>query len=222
MIKMAGHNAIAVASICILVLLSSVVIGGVSADNDVHESHSMHTVRVLCSVAMFKDECINTLGKFAHSEHFSPGDYVKAGLKLALDEVVKSLHLADTLLPKAEHSKQPERVKMAIDDCKDLLDYATQRLSAVFNQVGDPHIYKEETKSWSLRLWLSDIITYQTSCVDGFVEAQDPELHSVMRHGTVNATELTMSILDIVTYLSKSVDELGSDLNPDKLVENLA
>ncbi|GAB2298517.1 hypothetical protein Dimus_032581 [Dionaea muscipula] len=190
--------------------------------NDENLSASMKTVSALCAPAMYKDQCMRSLGSVAQNESTTPQDYIKAGLQLALDEIIKSRNLTDTLVPKAQNTKQPDRVKMAIEDCQDLLDLAIDRLNLAFNQVGDPEVYKEETKTWDLRLWLSDIITYQTNCVDGFEEAQEPDLHNIMQQGTVNATELTMSILDIVTHFTKSLSEIGYNLNSTKLIDELS
>ncbi|GAB4841822.1 hypothetical protein Ancab_022558 [Ancistrocladus abbreviatus] len=218
----------AVVSVISIILVVGVVIGVVavvkhngnkSGGKDV--SPSMKTVNALCAPAMYKDQCINSLGTVSKNHSATPQDYIQAGLKMILDEVSKVVNLTDTFVPKANNSKEPQRVKMAIDDCKDLINLAIDKVHLALNQVGDPKIYKEETKTWDLRLWLSDIITYQTNCVDEFEEAQDSEFHSIMQNGTVNATQLTMSILDIVTTFSKSLGDMGYDLNATKLVEDL-
>ncbi|GAB2282091.1 hypothetical protein Dimus_016648 [Dionaea muscipula] len=221
----------AVISAISIILVVGVVIGVVAmvdrsgshpaGSSDEGLSSSMKTINALCAPAMYKDRCIKSLGSMAKNESATPQDYIKAGLKLALDEVIKAMNLTDTLVPKANSSKEPERVKMAIEDCKDLLSYATQRLNVAVKHVADPNVYKDETKTWDLRLWLSDIITYQTNCVDGFEEAQAPELHNIMQEGTVNGTELTMSVLDVVTYFAKSLSEFGYKLNATNLVDAL-
>ncbi|GAB4830636.1 hypothetical protein Ancab_020402 [Ancistrocladus abbreviatus] len=223
----------AIVSVISIILVVGVVIGvvsvvnhngnksGSSSGNDEKLSASMKTVNVLCAPAMYKDQCIKSLGTVAQNESATPQDFINAGLKMVLDQVIKSSNLTDTFNSKVNNSKEPERVKMAIEECKDLIDLAIDKLHLALNQVGDPNIYKEETKTWDFRLWLSDIITYQTSCVDGFEEAQAPEIHSIMQDGTLNATQLTMSILDIVTTLSNTLKDLGYNLNATKLVEDL-
>ncbi|GAB2262790.1 hypothetical protein Droror1_Dr00003787 [Drosera rotundifolia] len=221
----------AVVSAISIILVVGVVIGVVAvvhhddskskSSRDENLSASMKTINALCEPAMYKDQCIKSLGSVAQNESATPQDYVKAGLKMSLDEVIKAMNLTDTLVSKANNSKEPERVKMAINECKDLLDLAIDRLNVALDQVSDPSTYKEEEKTWDLRLWLSDVITYQTNCVDGFEEAQEPELQNIMQQGTVNATELTMSMLDIVTYFTKSLSELGYNVNATSLAEEL-
>ncbi|GAB4830635.1 hypothetical protein Ancab_020401 [Ancistrocladus abbreviatus] len=222
---MAGKAVVAVLSV---ILVVGVVIGVVaivkhesSEGKNNNVSASMKTVNALCAPAMYKDQCINSLGTVAKNDSATPQDFIKSGLEMILDGVIKSLNLTDTFLPKVNNSKEHEIVKMAIDDCKDLIDLAIDKLHLALNQVGDPKIYKEQAKTWDFRLWLSDIITFQTSCVDGFEEAKAPEIHSIMQNGTVNATALTMSILDIVTTFSSMLSDLGFDLNATKLVEDL-
>ncbi|GMH25730.1 hypothetical protein Nepgr_027573 [Nepenthes gracilis] len=189
--------------------------------NDEKLSDSMKTVHALCAAAMYKDRCIRTLGSVAQNQSSTPQDFVKAGVKISLDQVIGSFNLTDTFVPMINGSKEPERVKMAIEDCKDLLGLAIDKLNLALNQVGDPSVYKEDARTWDLRLWLSDVITYQTNCVDGFEEAGNPELQSLMQKSTVNSTELTMSILDIVTEFTNTLSKMGYSLNTTKLVDEL-
>ncbi|KAL2935036.1 putative pectinesterase/pectinesterase inhibitor [Bienertia sinuspersici] len=197
--------------------------GGSNGNNggkdDENLSSSMKTVNALCSPATYKDACIKSLGSVAQNQSATPPDYVKAGVKLALDEIIKATNLTDTLIPKANSTKKPEMSNMAIESCKSLFDLAVDRLNGALEQVHDTTTYKEKDLVLSLRLWLSDVVTFSTSCVDELGEAEAPDLQKIMQDGVVDANELTTSMLDIVTSFNEGLDSLDLSINATKLAE---
>ena len=223
----------AVVSVISIILVVGVVIGVVAVvhhqgnskssggGGDENISASMKTVDALCAPAMYKGKCVESLGPVAQNQSATPQDYIRAGVKLALEEITKAFNLTGTLVPKVNGTENPSMTKMAVDDCHDLLDYAVQKINLVFNQVGDPKIYQEQMKTWDLRLWLSEVITYQENCMDGLQEAKAPELQKIMENGMVNGTQLTMSVLDMITYFNDALGQLGFDLNTTKLIDGL-
>ncbi|CAO2826690.1 unnamed protein product [Amaranthus hypochondriacus] len=223
-----------VVSVISIILVVGVVIGVVAAvhkgkgdnhnnggNNDENLSSSMKTVNTLCGPATFKDACIKSLGSVAQNQSATPHDYVKAGMKLALDEIMKATNLTDTLVSKANSTKKPQQTNMAIDSCKNLFDLATDRLDGAIKQVQDPTIYKDRDLVWSLRVWLSDVITFANSCADEFGEAEAFDLQKAMQDGVSNATELTVSMLDIITSFNEALSELDLSINASKLVDKL-
>ncbi|XP_057517770.1 pectinesterase [Amaranthus tricolor] len=225
---MAGKVVVSVLSV---ILVVGVVIGVVAvgnrgkgghdngSNNDEKLSSSMKTVNVLCEPATFKDACIKTLGSVAQNQTATPQDLVKAGIKLALQEIFKANNLTDTLVPKANSTKKPEQAKMAIDSCKNMFDLAADRLDGAIKQAQDPTMYKDHDLVWSLRVWLSDVITFANSCGDEFGEAEATDLQKIMQDGVVSATEITVSMLDIVTSFNKALAGLDLSMNASKLVE---
>ncbi|KAK9704713.1 hypothetical protein RND81_07G006800 [Saponaria officinalis] len=189
-----------------------------SENKDENLSSSMKTVNALCSPTTFKDACIRSLGAVAQNQSTTPQDYVKAGVKLALEQIIKASNLTDTLIPKANATKNVNMTNSAIKSCKSLFDLAVDRLDEAINHVHDPKTYKDQELVWSIRLWLSDVVTFATNCVDEFEEADAPELHQTMQDGVLNATEITISMLDIVTEFSEALGNLDLSLNAEKLV----
>ncbi|XP_021768573.1 pectinesterase-like [Chenopodium quinoa] len=221
-----------VVSLISIILVVGVVIGVVvvvhhpgdkggkdNGKDDENLSSSMKTVNALCEPSTFKDSCIKSLGSVAQNESATPQDYVKAGIKMALEEISKANNLTDTLVPKANATKNVERANMAIESCKDLFNLAIDRLDGAIKQVQDPKMYKEKDIVWNVRLWLTDVATFATSCVDEFDEAEAPELQKTMQDAVLNATELTVSMLDIITTFNAALGDLALSLNASKLVE---
>ncbi|KMT10056.1 hypothetical protein BVRB_5g122660 [Beta vulgaris subsp. vulgaris] len=223
-----------VVSVISIILVIGVVIGVVAVvhrdkggshkdggKDDENLSSSMKTVNALCGPATYKDACIKSLGSVAQNQSATPHDYIKAGFKLALEEITKATNLTDTLVPKANSTKKPEMTNMAIESCKNLFDLAIDRLDGALEQVHDPTIYQDQELVWSLRLWLSDVVTFATSCVDEFGEAEAPDLQKIMQDGVVNSTELTISMLDIVTSFNQALGNLDLSLNATNLAEQV-
>ncbi|CAO2818219.1 unnamed protein product [Amaranthus hypochondriacus] len=220
-----------VVSILSVILVVGVVIGVVAvgnrgkgghdngSNNDEKLSSSMKTVNVLCEPVTFKDACIKSLGRVAQNQTATPHDLMKAGIKLALQEIFKANNLTDTLVPKANSTKKPELTKMAIDSCKNMFDLAADRLDGAIKQAQDPTMYKDHDLVWSLRVWLSDVITFANSCGDEFGEAEATDLQKIMQDGVVSATEITVSMLDIVTSFNEALAGLDLSMNASKLVE---
>ncbi|XP_021836210.2 pectinesterase-like [Spinacia oleracea] len=193
----------------------------IAGKDDEKLSSSMKTVNVLCGPSTYKDSCIKSLGSVTQNQSATPNDFVKAGVKLALVEIAKATNLTDTLVPKANATKKPEMTKMAIQTCKNLFDLAIDRLNGALKQIHDPKTYTDKGLVWSLRLWLSDVVTFSTSCADEFGEAEAPDLEKIMKDGVVNAKELTISMLDIVTTFNEALGGLDLSLNVTNLVDQL-
>ncbi|XP_074315978.1 pectinesterase/pectinesterase inhibitor-like [Silene latifolia] len=226
---MASKVVISVISIIMVVAVVVGVVGVVhhtskkddtkNENKDESLSSSMKTLTALCTPTTFKDACIKSLGSVAQNESTTPQDYIHAGVKLALDQIIKASNLTDTLIPKANATKNAEMTHEAIQSCKGLFDLAVDRLNEAINHVHDPKSYKDDGLVWSIRLWLTDVVTFATTCADEFEEAEAPELHKIMQDGIVNATELTISMLDIVTKFNHVLGSLDLSLNTDKLLE---
>ncbi|XP_021769859.1 probable pectinesterase/pectinesterase inhibitor [Chenopodium quinoa] len=223
-----------VVSVISIILVVGVVIGLVAVvhrdkgdshkeggKDDENLSSSMKTVNALCGPTTYKDSCIKNLGSVAQNQSATPHDYVKAGVKLALEEIARATNLTDTLVPKANATKKPEMANMAIESCKNLFDLAIDRLDGALDQVHDPNIYKDKGLVWSLRLWLTDVVTFSTSCADEFGEAEAPDLQKIMQDGVVNATEVTISMLDIVTTFNEALAGLDLSINATNLVQQV-
>ncbi|XP_057517766.1 probable pectinesterase/pectinesterase inhibitor [Amaranthus tricolor] len=182
-------------------------------------SLSMKTVNALCSRSSFKDECIKSLGSVAQNQTATPHDFVNAGIRMSLQEIMKANDLTDTLVPKVNATKNPERSRMAIESCKNLFNLAIDRLNGTIERVEDSKIYEHKDLVWNVRLWLSDVVTFSTSCVDEFDEAEAPELQKTMQDGVLNATQLTINLVDIITTFNEALGDLDLSLNATKLNE---
>ncbi|GMH23304.1 hypothetical protein Nepgr_025147 [Nepenthes gracilis] len=103
-----------------------------------------------------------------------PNGFVKAAILAASDELVK----ATKEIEKFMFEKPGE--KAAYDDCKKLFEDAMEELKSSISHADRLETKKNDVRSkfHNLRTWLSAVISYQETCVDGFAEG---ELEKKMR-----------------------------------------
>ncbi|EXB75640.1 Putative pectinesterase/pectinesterase inhibitor 28 [Morus notabilis] len=93
---------------------------------------------------------------------------------------------------------------MSLEDCKDLMQFAVDELKDSFSVVGDGDLHAVHDEEAELMNWLSAVVSYQQTCLDGIT---DPDTKKEMSDGLVNAGELTSNALAIVSAFS---DILGA------------
>ncbi|KAK7259136.1 hypothetical protein RIF29_24735 [Crotalaria pallida] len=212
-----------IASAVSLILVVGVVVGVVAVvsrdngtkaeatDNNAAPQLSTHNkaVTALCSDADDKKLCNDVLTPVESSD---PKDYVDKVVKTTLDSVIKAFNMSDKLT--IEHGSKNNGIKMALDDCKDLLQSALHELEAtgVFVQGGNAEeIIK---RSADLKNWLGAVIAYQQSCLDGFDTDGEKKIQSQLQTGSLdNVGKLTALALDVVSGISNVLSQLNLNLN---------
>ncbi|OIV95342.1 hypothetical protein TanjilG_07498 [Lupinus angustifolius] len=205
-----------IASAVSLVLVVGVVIGVVAVvskdntnDNPQLNSHNK-AVTTLCNDADDKKLCHDVLKPVGNSSN--PKEYVEIVVKTTMESVIKAFNMSDRLT--IEHGKSNPGIKMALDDCKDLLQSAIHELEASGVFVRDGNIQDVLTHSAELKNWLGAIIAYQQSCLDGFNTDGEKNIQTQLNTGSLdNVGKLTGLALDIVSGISKMLSSLDLDLN---------
>ncbi|EYU46877.1 hypothetical protein ABFS82_04G001600 [Erythranthe guttata] len=200
---MVGKVAISVVS---LLLVVGVVIGVVtmvrSNDSSSHEpvpnpTNSMKMITSICELTSYKESCAHSLESTAKNTSSTATDYILAVVQAALTEVQKSL---DTTAKVVVDKNADQYNYVAVEDCKDLLDYAVETLQASISVVGDNDMHTVEDRAHELLSWMTAVYAFQTTCVD---QIQNPEYKSAIENGMVNATQLTHNAVNIVAELSQ-------------------
>lgn len=166
-------------------------------------------VQAVCQGSDDKKLCVDTLKPVNTSD---PNDYIKAVVKTSLESVFKALNLSDKLIIENEKKEQP--TKMALEDCKDLLQFAIDELQASTILVNDGQGRNPNDRAADLKNWLGAVIAYQQSCLDGLDTDNEKKLQSELKTGSLDQVEkLTALALDIVTAVSQVLSSLNLDLN---------
>ncbi|GMH16589.1 hypothetical protein Nepgr_018430 [Nepenthes gracilis] len=160
-------------------------------------------LQMFCSPTDYKKKCEQTISKVVNSSsatEIQPKAVIKAAISAASEELSKAAKKVD----KFEFKKPEERA--AYDDCKKLFEDATEELRSSISHADRPDGSKNgvQARVHDLRTWLSAVISYQETCVDGF---PDGELKAQMR-GALNSTkELVSNSLAIVSMLSSFLSQ---------------
>ncbi|GAB2267522.1 hypothetical protein Dimus_002502 [Dionaea muscipula] len=158
-------------------------------------------LKTFCATADYKKKCEDTLSKAVTKANSSsvtrihPKEIIQTAISAASDELAK----ATLVIDKFKFEKPDE--KAAYEDCKKLFDDAKEELKDCIAHANRPMSKHDvPTRIHDLRTWLSAVISYQETCVDGFPDGG--EVKKKMK-GALNATrELVSNSLAVVAQLA--------------------
>ncbi|KAK7269557.1 hypothetical protein RIF29_22288 [Crotalaria pallida] len=201
-----------IGSVISLLLVVGVTIGIVVLNTDQkgdsNDELSTHTktVEAICQNTDDNKLCHETLTPVEAKE---PRDYIKAVMKHSMDSVIKAFNMSDNL--KVENMNSSTGIKMALEDCKDLLEFAIDELEASSFVFSDENKYDVATE---LKNWLSAVIAYTQSCLDGFNTDSEKKIQSQLQTGSLdNVEKLTALALDVVAELTQILSVFNLTLN---------
>ncbi|MED6131232.1 hypothetical protein PIB30_007922 [Stylosanthes scabra] len=208
---MAGGKVIVAAVSIILVV--GVVIGTIAIVNNTSNNQPLKThnkaVEQLCQNADDKKLCHDVIGNVNSTD---PKEYVSEVVKRTMDIVIKAANMSDTL--SVEHGQSEPGMKMALEDCKDLLQSAMHELEASINLVNDNNFANVYRSSAELKNWLGAVIAYQQSCMDGFDTDGEKKVQSELKADSLDSVgKFTALALDVVSGLSHFLNGLDLNLN---------
>ncbi|CAL0325476.1 unnamed protein product [Lupinus luteus] len=129
-------------------------------------THSERVVKMVCSSADYKQKCEGPLSEAVKKDPnlTHPKDILKLYVKFAEDEVSMAFNKTNTL--KFESKEE----KGAFEDCKQLFRDAKEDLATSLSELGRVDFNKFSSKTPDFNSWLSAVISYQQTCIDGFPE----------------------------------------------------
>ncbi|CAJ1969605.1 unnamed protein product [Sphenostylis stenocarpa] len=202
-----------------LILVVGVAIGVVVVvnknDSDPHIASQQKSVKAMCEGTDEPQLCHETLSSVKGESASDPKVYIQAGVEATMKSVIKALNMSDRL--RVEHGDRDPGIKMALDDCKDLIEFALDSIESSANLVNDQNLQALHDQSPDFRNWLSAIIAYQDSCMDGFnneTNGEEEIKKKLSEDGLDHMGKLTGIVLDIVTNLSKILESFDLKLQP--------
>jgi len=212
-----------IVSLVSLILVVGVAIGVVVAVNRGHGGRdttsatapvatSSKAVTSFCSTTNYQDACVNSLGNVAKNESATPMDYIMAAINATVEEAAKAFQVAQSV--KVDAAKHPNQA-LAVDDCKEMLEWAVQELQAAFSMVGDSDMHSLQDREFEILNWFTAVVSYQQSCLE---QLEVPEYKSAIENGMVNATQLTSNAINIVAKIADVLQAF--DINLDMFKPN--
>ncbi|KAF6139856.1 hypothetical protein GIB67_009703 [Kingdonia uniflora] len=155
-------------------------------------SHLQKGIKMICSPTDYKETCESSLTSIMSSNtSANPKDLLKAAINVIINEVDKAFNFARLNI-------NDPKIKGAVEDCHVLLKDAKEELRDSISHIGND-ISKISSKTTDLNNWLSAVMSYQETCIDGFPEGK---LKTNMQNGMKTAKEMTSNALAIVSEVS--------------------
>lgn len=194
-------------AVCLLSLAHVVAADGVDVEGAL-QSAASGSVDKICSYTSHSESCSQALTPVANNKSASLTDYLQAAIKVAKQEVEAAMGRPAEI---GKAATKPQE-KMAVGDCKELLQYAVDELQASMRAVGESSVHTISEREAELKNWLSAVLSYHETCIDGF---ETPEIKDGISKGLLNATELTDNALAIVASLSNISKSFNMSSLPD-------
>ncbi|KAK4720329.1 hypothetical protein R3W88_018667 [Solanum pinnatisectum] len=151
-----------------------------------------------CKPAEFEIACFKSLDAVSKNDSATMKDYLLASLQVTGDEIKKSLAVVEKGSP-IDNKTDPYN-HMAVEDCKELLQYAVEELHDSYSMVGDTALHSLGDRVSELLNWLGAVYSYQSMCLDGIIDK--PDYKEALENGMRNATQLTHNAINIVAKIS--------------------
>ncbi|MBA0559986.1 hypothetical protein Golob_016916, partial [Gossypium lobatum] len=170
----------------------------------VHRNHNdnetlspqMKAVSNFCSFTHYRESCHKTLSSVNSTD---PKEFISKAILATEEAVKKFFNYSDSLIVQVKNNNL---TKMALNDCKDMMDYAVDSLQASYSDVGGCELRNINDHKNDLRTWLSAVISYQQSCLDGF--KHDNNMKETMQKGIIDAHELTAKDRHLLARIDNS------------------
>lgn len=204
---------IGVSSVLLVAMVAAVAVGVTrnhgssktdgNANNGGAVSTSNKAIQTLCQPTDYRETCEKTLTSAAGNS----SDYkalIKAGFQVAVEELNKAIANSTTLRELAKDS----RTNQALENCKELMEYAIDDLQESFEKIGAFDVSKLDEYLADLKVWLSGAITYEQTCLDGF-ENTTGDAGTKMKQVLKTAQEITKNGLAMVTETTQLLTNLN-------------
>jgi len=193
-----------VAAVCVVSFKGNSSKGEGEGEGDGNLSMSVKSVKAFCQPTDYQQTCEAELSKAAGNAT-SPTELAKAIFAVTSDKIHKAISESATL----NELKNDKRTSGALQNCKELLEYAIDDLKATFDKLGGFEMTNFKKAVDDLKTWLSAALTYQDTCLDGFANATTTEASAKMQSALNASQELTEDILAVVDQFSDTLGGLS-------------
>ncbi|KAK8572003.1 hypothetical protein V6N13_047630 [Hibiscus sabdariffa] len=199
-----GKAIIGVCAVILVAMVVAVAVGVTRSRSGRSEGEleaSKKAVKTICQPTDYKEECEKSP---AGSNTTDPKELIKAGIQAAIREIEKVVSNSGTI---QDAAKDPMS-RQALDNCKELMGYSIDDLKKSFDQLGSSGVSRLDEYVENLRIWMGGSITYQQTCLDGFVNVST-EAGEKMRKLLNTSQKLTSNGLDMVSEIPKLIRDLN-------------
>ncbi|XP_047334163.1 pectinesterase [Impatiens glandulifera] len=206
--KVKKHIIVGIVAVVVVLLLIGAVAWAVLYMNHKNKNHNEDkdkeqaapsadkAIQMLCASTDYKQTCLDSLTKYVSSNPTKPKQ-PKELLQASISVIATDLQNVYNKISKIKFDT-PE-LKGAFEDCKVLFEDAKEELNASIANVHKQTITKLPSSTPNLNNWLSAVLSYQETCIDGFPEGKTKtDLQSALK----SVKHLTSNSLAIVNQLN--------------------
>ncbi|KAI5445766.1 putative pectinesterase/pectinesterase inhibitor 45 [Lathyrus oleraceus] len=170
-----------------------------AASEATHVDKYSRLVKMLCSNSDYKAKCESTLTEALKKDPklTEPKDLLMVSMVVAQNEINRAFNESSNL------KFANEEEKGAYDDCKVMFASSKEELGFSINEVGQVDVSKLASKEADLNNWLSAVLSYQQTCIDGFPEGDYKEKLEKM---FTESRQLVSNSLAVVSQVSQIVN----------------
>ncbi|XP_059433164.1 putative pectinesterase/pectinesterase inhibitor 45 [Corylus avellana] len=179
------------------------------ATNEDSHRHSNKVIKMICNSTDYKEMCENTLSKAvqAKPELGNTRDLLKTAISATADEVNMAMNKSMGF-----RFNTPAE-KAAFEDCQVLMQDAKDELGFSVFLVGNSDVGKLPSETPDLNNWLSAVMSYQQTCIDGFPQGK---LKDGMENALKAVKELTSNSLAIVSEVAWFLSTFQETAGPSR------
>ncbi|KAD5317924.1 hypothetical protein E3N88_17870 [Mikania micrantha] len=153
-----------------------------------------------CSNIKDRNTCLSNLKSFLDNDNSvnqKPDSILRAALKATLNET----QLAMQTLTRFTSLSSTSREQIAIEDCKELLDFSVSELAWSLAEMKEIRTGSQNPHyQGNLKAWLSAALSNQDTCLEGF-EGTNRHLERFIRGSLTQVTQLISNVLALYTQL---------------------
>ncbi|KAG6590455.1 putative pectinesterase/pectinesterase inhibitor 22, partial [Cucurbita argyrosperma subsp. sororia] len=155
----------------------------------------------ICSDMEDRNSCISNIQhELGRSVNSNPSSVLSAAIRATLNEARRAIES----ITKFSTFSFSYREEMAIEDCKELLDFSVSELAWSLAEMKRIRTGKNEAPDeGNLKAWLSAALSNQDTCLEGF-EGTDRHLVGFIRGSLKQVTLLISNVLALYTQLHSS------------------
>nr|KYP53381.1 Putative pectinesterase/pectinesterase inhibitor 28 [Cajanus cajan] len=102
--------------------------------------------------------------------------------------------------------EEEPRAKIALDTCKQLMDLSIGELTRSLDEINEFDLINLKKILMNLKVWLSDAITYQDTCLHGFQNTTS-EVDKKMKDLLITSIHKSNNVLAIITQLVDTIKD---------------
>lgn len=152
-----------------------------------------------CDKINNQDSCLSNMQSQmeSHDGHAPASSVLKAALRNTINEA----RLAIDMITTFNTLSISYREQLAIEDCKELLDFSVSELAWSLSEMNKIHAgFRTPHSDGNLKAWLSAALSNQDTCLEGF-EGTDRRLEHFVRGSLSQVTQLIGNVLTLYTQM---------------------